>query len=282
METTLYAVRARGALERHGFRFTHSLGQNFLLDENVVEKIVDCADVQDANILEIGPGSGMMTAMMADRGAHVLALELDRALEPVLTDVIGERENVKIIFADAMKADLSALVAEAFGEGQPFRIVANLPYYITADFMMKAVTMQPAPESITVMVQKEAAERMMSCVGEKNWCALSAVIQYYAQPERLMEAPAGLFTPPPHVDSCLIRLNMKKERMVPPEKEAAFITLVQSAFKMRRKTLVNNLTASYGMTKERAAYVLERAGFDSRIRGEALELEELKRIFDEM
>ena len=274
------SLRARVALEANGFRFTHSLGQNFLLDEDVVDRIVDHANVSaGTNVLEIGPGAGVMTALMARRGANVLALELDRALEPVLNAALEGLPGVRVVFEDALKADLNALVKEAFGAESAFSVVANLPYYITADFLSRAVRMRPAPECVTVMVQKEAAERVLSSPGEKNWCALAATVQYFADAEAVMDAPARLFTPPPHVDSRLIRLSMKKERLLPPDDDEGFVNLIQAAFRMRRKTLLNNLTAAYGLTRERAQEVIEAAGFDARVRGEALTLGELSRLY---
>ena len=269
------SLKARVALEKHVFRFTHSLGQNFILDENVIGDIVYAAGVQAGdNILEIGPGSGIMTAMMSDKGARVLAIELDRALEPVLNDVIGDRP-VKIVFQDALKADLDALTRETFGENAPYSIVANLPYYITADFLMRAISLSPAPESITLMLQKEACERVMSEPGDKNWSALSASVRYFADPEIVMDAPASLFTPPPHVDSCLLKLHMRADRPLPKEDEPRLIALIQAAFRMRRKTLANNLSASYSLSREETLTVLDKAGLDAKVRGEVLTIDKL-------
>lgn len=269
------SLKARVALEKHVFRFTHSLGQNFILDENVIGDIVYAAGVQVGdNILEIGPGSGIMTAMMADKGAKVLAVELDKALEPVLQDVIGDR-SVKIVFKDALKADLNALTRETFGENAPYSIVANLPYYITADFLMRAISLNPAPESITLMLQKEACERVMSEPGDKNWSALSASVRYFADPEIVMDAPASLFTPPPHVDSCLLKLHMHENRPLSEEDEARLMNLIQAAFRMRRKTLANNLSASFSLSREETLAVLEKAGLDAKVRGEILTIDQL-------
>ncbi len=269
------SLKARVALEKHVFRFTHSLGQNFILDENVIGDIVYAAGVQAGdNILEIGPGSGIMTAMMADKGAKVLAVELDKALEPVLQDVIGDR-SVKIVFQDALKADLNALTRETFGENAPYSIVANLPYYITADFLMRAISLNPAPESITLMLQKEACERVMSEPGDKNWSALSASVRYFADPEIVMDAPASLFTPPPHVDSCLLKLHMHENRPLSKEDEARLMNLIQAAFRMRRKTLANNLSASFSLSREETLAVLEKAGLDAKVRGEILTIDQL-------
>ncbi len=270
------SLRARVALETHGFHFTHSLGQNFLLNDHAVAEIVARAGVKEGDyILEIGPGAGLLTASMVDAGADVLAVELDRAVEPVLRNVLGER-RARVVFADCMKADLKALTAEAFGENAPFSIVANLPYYITADFLMRAVRL--SPERITVMVQREAAERMLSQPGDKNWCATAATVRYFAEPSMVMEAPASLFTPPPHVDSALLKLEMRKTRAMPAEQEEAFLNLIQVAFRMRRKTLVNNLTTGLSLSRTDALRALENAGLDGRVRGETLTLADFKRL----
>ena len=276
------SLKARVALEKHVFRFTHSLGQNFILDENVIGDIVYAAGVQAGdNILEIGPGSGIMTAMMADKGAHVLAVELDKALEPVLQDVIGERD-VRIVFQDALKADLNALTKETFGENAKYSIVANLPYYITADFLMRVLSLSPAPESITLMLQKEACERVMSQPGDKNWSALSASVRYFADSEIVMDAPASLFTPPPHVDSCLLKLHMRANRPLNSEDEKRLMNLIQAAFRMRRKTLANNLSASFSLSREETLAVLEKAGLDAKVRGEALSIDQLIDVMNAM
>lgn len=276
------SLKARVALEKHVFRFTHSLGQNFILDENVIGDIVYAAGVASGdNILEIGPGSGIMTAIMADKGAHVLAIELDKALEPVLNDVIGSRD-VKIVFQDALKADLNALTREAFGENAKYSIVANLPYYITADFLMRVLTLSPAPERVTLMLQKEACERIMGEPGDKNWSALSASVRYFADPEIVMDAPASLFTPPPHVDSCLLKLHMRANRPLDREDEGRLMNLIQSAFRMRRKTLANNLSASYSLSREETLSVLEKAGIDAKVRGEVLTIDQLIDVMNAM
>lgn len=271
-----YALRARAALDARGFRHSRTLGQNFLLDELAVREIIARAGVKPGdNILEIGPGAGVMTAVMADAGARVLAVELDRALEGVLSDVLGQRDNVELVFADAMKADLPALIKSAFGEGVEYSIVANLPYYITSDFLTRAVRLSPAPFSVTAMVQKEAAERVLSAPGDKHWCALAATIQYFAEVSSVMDAPPSLFTPPPHVDSSLIRLDMRKNRLLEASEEIEFLKLIQAAFRMRRKTLVNNLTSAFNLSREAAINAITSVGLNAQVRGEALSLEQL-------
>ncbi len=271
-------LRARAALEAHGFRAAHSLGQNFILDEAFLARLLDLAGVGEGDrVLEIGPGPGLMTALLAERAKRVLAVELDEKLRPVLESVVGERENAEIVFADALRSDLSALVADKLGA--PWRAVANLPYYITADLVLKFFETRPLPESVCLMVQREAAERLMSAPGDKNWCALAAVVRFYGECEVLEEVSPRHFEPAPHVESCFIRIDVKENRLVPEAEEAEFLKLVRCCFHMRRKTLANNLKAVYGMRGEEAAARIEAAGFPSQVRGEALGLEEIRKLY---
>lgn len=271
-------LRARVALGAHGFRAAHSLGQNFILDEDFLAHLLDLAGVGEGDrVLEIGPGPGLMTALLAERAARVVAVELDEKLRPVLESVIGARENVELIFADALRSDLSALVSERLGA--PWRAVANLPYYITADLILKLFETRPLPESVCLMVQREAAERLMSEPGDRNWCALAATVRFYGECEILEDVPPQRFEPVPHVDSCFIRIDVKPDRLVPETEEAEFLKLVRCCFHMRRKTLANNLKAVYGMSGEQAAALIEAAGFNPQVRGEALSLEEVLRLF---
>jgi len=267
-------LRARIALEKYGFKTAHSLGQNFILDEGFLNHLLNLADIKESdNVLEIGPGPGLMTSLLAQRGNKILALELDERLKPVLSEVLSGYENAELIFTDAMKADLGALAQEKLGG--KYRVVANLPYYITADLIQKMILSDPLPESICVMVQKEAAERLMSRVGMKNWCALSATVQYFGECEVLDEVPPELFNPPPHVDSCFIRISMREKRMLPAEFEADMLRLIRCCFAMRRKTLANNMKSFYGMKQEEVVSLIEAAGLKPQVRGEALSLEEI-------
>ena len=273
-------LRARVALEKHRFHNTHSLGQNFLLSEGLLEGLLDAAALAPEDcVLEIGPGAGLMTALMARRCRRVLAVELDRGLEPVLTDVLAGIDNVRVHYGDILKTDVVALVGDEFG-GWEYRVVANLPYYITADTLLKLVALTRPPESITIMVQKEAAERIMSAPGSKQWCAMAAELQYYGKPEGPSEVPAEAFAPPPHVTSCFMRIVRHKAPVVTPKDEQVYRRLIRAAFAMRRKTLANNLKASFGLDQQRAKAVLAAAGVDERARGEALSLEELCRVAD--
>ena len=260
-------LAARLALERHGFRFTHSLGQNFILDDELLERILDLALIEPGGrVLEIGPGAGVMTRLMAGRGADVTAIELDETLRPVLEDMTGGCANVRLVFADALKADLRALMGD-----EPFSVIANLPYYIATDLIEKLLTTAPKPRRLTVMVQKEAAERMTAAPGGKTWCALAATVQYFARCETVMALPPASFTPPPHVDSALLRLEpYGDDAPVRAADDAMMLRVIRSAFAMRRKTLANNLTAAFALPREEAAALIESLGLDARVRGEAL------------
>ena len=272
-------LRARVSLEKHGFKPTHSLGQNFILDDGFLALLLEAADIRETdNVLEIGPGPGVMTSLIAERAGRVLSIEMDEKLRPVLEEVLSGHENAEVIFADAMRADISSLIRERFEGG--YRVIANLPYYITADLIQKMLQAKPLPESICVMVQKEAAERLMSNPGDKNWCALAATVRYYGECEVLEDVPPSRFNPPPHVDSCFIRISFHEKRLMPPEREEAFLKLIRCCFHMRRKTLSNNLKAFYSMQQAAAAAAIEEAGLPAQVRGETLTLEDMARLLD--
>ena len=270
-------LAARLALDKYGFRFSHSLGQNFILDDGLVASIVEAARiVPGEHVLEIGPGAGVMTRCLAEAGASVTAVELDRSLEPVLTAVLGaQKENVRLIFGDALKLDISEIMGET-----PYRVVANLPYYITADVVLALLTATKKPESITIMVQKEAAERMMARPGTKSWCALAATVQYFGKPETLMSLPPEAFTPSPHVESTLLNIRLYEEKPVQARDEALLRKIIGAAFAMRRKTLANNLTAAFHAPRETVQEWIAALGKDERIRGEALSIAELAALSD--
>ena len=273
-------LQARVAIEKYRFRNTHSLGQNFLLSERLLEHLLDEAALSREDcVLEIGPGPGLMTALLSRRCRQVLAVELDRGLEPVLSDVLQGCDNVRIHFGDILKTDVAALTREAFGGGE-YRVVANLPYYITADILLKLTALPEPPESICIMVQREAAERIMSSPGSKQWCALAVELQYYGKPQVLAEVPAEAFDPPPHVTSCFIRIDRHESPVVTPKNEQLYRRLIRAAFAMRRKTLANNLKASFGLDQQAAKAVLTAAGLDERVRGESLNHIELCRVAD--
>ncbi len=273
-------LRARVALDKYSFRTTHSLGQNFLLDDVLLNHLLDEADVQgEDNVLEIGSGAGVMTALLAERAKRVVTFEVDRHLEPVLGEVLAPYDRVEVRFEDILKADIADLTQQSF-EGEPYRVVANLPYYITADVLMRLVTTPNKPESIAIMVQREAAERIMSEPGQKSWCALAAIVRYYGRARILQEVPPEAFDPAPHVVSCFLVIARYDEPLGQPQDEDLFIRVIHSAFAMRRKTFANNLSAAFSLSKERAQQVLKDAGMEDRVRGEALSLQDLCRVSD--
>ncbi len=269
-------LAARMALTKYGFHFSHSLGQNFILDDSLVESIVNAAEIEAGDhVLEIGPGAGVMTRHLAEAGAQVTAIELDQSLQPVLEAVLGGTDNAKVVFGDAMKLDIGELMGD-----EPYRVVANLPYYITADVVQRMITQEKKPRTVTIMVQKEAAERMMAKLGSKTWCALSATVQYFGRVRILMEVPPEAFTPRPHVDSALIEIALYEEKPVEAQDEKMMLKVIGALFAMRRKTLLNNLCASFSVSREQAGEWLEAAGLDAKIRGEALTLEQTAMLSD--
>lgn len=273
-------LRARVALEKYGFRNTHSLGQNFLFDEGLLGSLLDAAGVGGPDhVLEIGPGPGIMTALLAERCEKVVSIEIDQKLKPVLSEVLAEKTNSKIVFADAMKADIATIIRNELGEGE-VRVVANLPYYITTDVLMRLITGNFGISDICVMVQKEAADRLMSKMGDKQWCAAAALIAYYGDIEVLRDVPRGCFDPPPHVDSAFMRIVLHDNKPVQAKNDDTMRRVINSAFRMRRKTLVNNLTGDFGIDRKQAEAILENAGLDSRVRGEALTLAQLAAVAD--
>ena len=278
MENALSAgLRARVALEKHGFSFTHSLGQNFILDDGFLEDIALLSGVGAEDcVLEIGPGPGVLTSHLAAHCRSVLALEIDRKLQPVLSDVLAGVTNAEVVFEDALKCDLPALLRERFPV-KNVHVVANLPYYITADVIERLLTCGADIGDITVMVQKEAAERIGAAVGGKNYCALAMLTQYYCDVEALTDVPPERFTPKPHVMSRLIRLTRRSggERA---QDEALLARVIKSAFRMRRKTLVNNLTGDFALSRAEAEALLESQQLDARIRGEALTVDQMTRL----
>ncbi len=272
-------LRARVALDKHGFRTTHSLGQNFLLDDRFLSGLLDEIDVRpEDRVLEIGPGAGVMTALLAERAEKVLAVELDERLAPVLSDVLAPHENAKVEYCDFLRCDVDALTARTLGE--QYRVAANLPYYITADILTKLVGAKNPPASIAIMVQKEAAQRLMSEPGSKQWCALAATVRAYGRAEVVEEVPPERFDPAPHVVSCFLKIDAWDALIVTPKDEALYRRVVQAAFAMRRKTLANNLKTSFGVSQEQTQAVLSAAGLSDKVRGEALTLAQLSDVSD--
>lgn len=267
-------------LQKYGFRMQKKFGQNFLIDPHVLDRILDAAGVTDADtVLEIGPGIGTMTQALCERAGEVVAVEIDRNLIPILTgDTCSAYDNLTVIESDVLKLDL-AKVAEEHG-GAPLKVVANLPYYITTPIIMGLLEKHVPVANITVMVQKEVAERMQAGPGSKDYGALSLAVQYYAEPYIAAYVPPNCFIPHPGVGSAVIRLTLREKPAVEVEDEAMLFAVIRAAFGQRRKTLVNSLagSAELSVDKETAAQTLAGLGFPETVRGEALTLAQFAQI----
>ena len=267
-------------LQKYQFVFQKRFGQNFLIDPHVLEKIMAAAQIGPEDcVLEIGPGIGTMTQYLAERAARVVAVEIDEGLIPILQETLKDYGNVTLIRADILKVDIKEL-AQEYGGGRPFKVVANLPYYITTPIVMGLLEGDAPVESITVMVQKEVADRMQAGPGSKDYGALSLAVQYYADPYIAANVPPNCFIPRPNVGSAVIRLTRHAVPPVHVEDPALLFLIIRASFNQRRKTLVNSLNNSQELacTKEEAAQALEYLGLGPSVRGEALTLEEFAGI----
>ncbi len=275
-------ISTMAVLKKYGFTAQKKYGQNFLIDANVLEKIISGAEItKDDCVLEIGPGIGTMTQYLAEAAGHVAAVEIDRHLLPVLADTLSSYDNVTVINEDILKADIGQIAAQ-YHEGRPIKVVANLPYYITTPVILKLLQCEAPIESVTVMVQKEVAQRMESGPGTKDYGALSLAVQYYAEPEILTVVSANCFLPRPNVDSAVIRLKSCGEPPVRVRDDRFMFALIRAAFNQRRKTLVNGLAnaADLQVTKEEAAAALLKMGLPATVRGETLSLHEFAQLAD--
>lgn len=267
-------------INRYEFAFQKKFGQNFLIDQGIVEKIVREAGVtKDDFVLEIGPGIGTMTQILCENAREVAAVEIDRKLIPILNDTLSEYDNVTIINDDILKVDINKLAEEKNG-GRPIKVVANLPYYITTPIIMGLFESHVPLDSITIMVQKEVADRMQTGPGSKDYGALSLAVQFYAKPEIVVNVPPECFMPRPNVGSAVIRLKRHEMRPVDVKDEKLMFRIIRASFNQRRKTLANGLNNSpeIGYTKEQIAAAIEELGRGASIRGEALTLEEFARL----
>ena len=267
-------------LQKYNFNFQKKFGQNFLIDEHVLDKIIRAAEItKDDYVLEIGPGIGTMTQYLACAAREVTAVEIDRALIPILEDTLKEYDNVSIINEDILKVDIAALAKEKNG-GRPIKVVANLPYYITTPIIMGLFECHVPLESITVMVQKEVADRMQVGPGTKDYGALSLAVQYYAEPYIVANVPPNCFMPRPAVGSAVIRLTRHQKPPVEVMDEKLMFRLIRASFNQRRKTLANGLKNSgeLNLSKEVITAAIEKLGKGSSVRGEALDLEEFARL----
>lgn len=267
-------------LQKYNFNFQKKFGQNFLIDEHVLDKIIRAAEItKEDYVLEIGPGIGTMTQYLACAAREVTAVEIDRALIPILEDTLKEYDNVSIINEDILKVDIAALAEEKNG-GRPIKVVANLPYYITTPIIMGLFESHVPLESITVMVQKEVADRMQVGPGTKDYGALSLAVQYYAEPYIVANVPPNCFMPRPSVGSAVIRLTRHQKPPVEVSDEKLMFRLIRASFNQRRKTLANGLKNSgeLNLSKEVITAAIEKLGKGSSVRGEALNLEEFARL----
>lgn len=276
-------------IRKYGFSFQKKFGQNFLVDANILNKIVDSADIyKDDCVIEIGPGIGTLTQYLAESAGEVIAVEIDKNLIPILNETLSGYENVTIINGDILKTDINKLVRER-NQGRPVKVIANLPYYITTPIIMGLFESHVPLSSITIMVQKEVADRIQSGPGTKDYGVLSLAVQYYARPEILMQVSPACFMPRPNVGSAVIRLVKYEEPPVTVENERKLFALIRAAFNQRRKTLANALAnASYApengkevrITRQQVCDALDKMGLSLTIRGEALTLEQFARLCD--
>lgn len=262
-------------LSRHGFSFQKSLGQNFITDPAVCPEMARLAGIREGTgAVEIGPGVGVLTVELAKRADKVVTVEIDTRLIPVLAETLYDYRNVQVINADVLKTDMRALISEQFGD-MPVNICANLPYYITSPILMYLLQAGLPVESITVMVQKEAAQRLCARVGSRDSGAVTVAVNYYAEAEKLFEVKRGCFMPSPKVDSEVIKLKIRKEPPVKVENEKFFFDMVRAAFSQRRKTAVNGLSSGLSMPKEKIVSALESVGLSPSVRAEAMTMEQL-------
>lgn len=269
-------------LQKYNFSFQKKFGQNFLIDTHVLERIISEAGITSEDmVLEIGPGIGTMTQYLCESAKKVVAVEIDKSLIPILKDTLGEYDNITVINEDILKVDINKLVSEE-NEGKAIKVVANLPYYITTPIIMGLFEKKVNVESITVMVQKEVAQRMQAGPGTKDYGALSLAVQYYSEPEIVANVPPNCFMPRPNVSSAVIRMKLHREPKVEVENETLLFKIIRASFSQRRKTLVNSINNSseLAFSKEQVAEALKQMEISENIRGEALSLEQFAVLSD--
>lgn len=270
-------TRTKEILGKYGFAFKKSLGQNFLVDVNILKNIIEQAGIdKQTGAIEIGPGIGALTEQLALHADQVVAFEIDQRLVPILEDTLSDYDNVKIINEDILKADIEKAVSEQFRSGQQVHVVANLPYYITTPILMKLLMDRLPIDSITVMIQKEVADRMAAQPNTKSYGSLSIAVQYYTEAQVVMNVPKTVFMPQPNVDSSVLHLKMRPQPPVLLDDEDFFFDVVKATFGQRRKTLMNNLARHFKgkMNKEELQKHLDQIGIDPKRRGESLSMQE--------
>ena len=278
-----YSV-TKAVLERHGFTFKKSFGQNFLTDTNILQKIVDTAEVDDqVNVIEIGPGIGALTEFLAERAAEVMAFEIDHRLVPILADTLRDFDNVTVVNEDILKVDLAQHIQNFKNPDLPIKVVANLPYYITTPILMHLIESGIPFSEFVVMIQKEVADRISAKPNTKAYGSLSIAVQYYMTAKVAFIVPRTVFVPAPNVDSAILKMVRRPEPAVAVEDEKFFFKISKASFTHRRKTLWNNLTGYFGKTeevKDKLTKALDQAGLSPSVRGEALGLEEFASLAD--
>ena len=269
-------------LKRHGFHFSKSMGQNFLIDPDIPYHIAEASGADaHCGVLEIGPGIGPLTQQLAQRAGRVVAIELDTALLPILQETMAEYDNVTIRHGDILKQNLPELVAEVF-DGLTPMVCANLPYYITSPIVMKLLGDRLPIQNLTVMVQKEAADRLAAAPGTRASSAISCAVSYYATSKLMFTAAPGSFYPAPKVTSAVVRMDIRTTPAVQVEDEDGYFALIRAAFGQRRKTAANAIASGLGLPKDKVIAAIEAAGFDARIRPEALTLEDFAAVQREL
>lgn len=281
-EKKLYSPKImKEILDRHGFEFSKSLGQNFLIDGNIINKIVDAAGIDDnTGVIEIGPGFGTLTQGLCNKAKKVVAIEIDTSLKPVHFDTLGY-DNLKIIYDDFMKVDVNKLIEEEF-QGLKVKLVANLPYYITTPIIMKVLEDKLNISSITVMVQKEVAHRLSAKPGNKDYGAISLAVEYRANARVSLIVPSTVFMPRPKVDSAVITIDILDEPRVHVKDEKALFTVIRAAFGQRRKTIHNSLSSNLSIDKDKIKEAIINANLDPGIRAEMLSIYDFARLAEEI
>lgn len=266
-------------LKDAGFDFKKSLGQNFLIDQSVCPEMARQSTDKDTGVIEIGPGAGVLTRELSSTAKKVVAIELDERLRPVLAKTLSDKDNAEVIFGDAMKLDLAKIIAEKFADCKKVAVCANLPYYITSPMIMYLLESRLPIDNITVMVQKEAAERLCAKVGTREAGAVTVAVSYYSDAEILFEVPRESFMPSPNVDSAVIKLTIRKDPPIKVGNEEGFFKFVKACFAQRRKTLVNTVSSSGMVDKNKLRDILEELCISPTVRSEELSIEKLAEIF---
>ncbi|EGQ1787783.1 16S rRNA (adenine(1518)-N(6)/adenine(1519)-N(6))-dimethyltransferase RsmA [Staphylococcus pseudintermedius] len=278
--------RTRALLNQYGFNFKKSLGQNFLIDVNIINRIIDASGIDHmTGVIEIGPGMGSLTEQLAKNAQHVLAFEIDQRLIPVLDDTLSPYNNVTVINEDILKANVAEAIQQHLSHCEKIMVVANLPYYITTPILLTLLEQDLNIDGYVVMMQKEVGERLNAQVGTKAYGSLSIVAQYYTETSRVLTVPKTVFMPPPNVDSIVVKLMKRESPIVDVDNPNAFFKMTKGAFSQRRKTIYNNYQNLFENGKEQKAAImqwLERADIDPKRRGETLSIQEYARLYAEL